>query len=67
MNIYIQYMPHPHCNQNLKHCCENTIMRSFCIAVLCVTRQALMVVSHHWQQKSMLSSSSKVPNIFVQF
>jgi len=39
MNIYIQDMPCPQCNQNLKRCRKNAIMRSFCIAALHVTQQ----------------------------
>jgi len=39
MNIYIQNMLHPQCNQNLKHCRKNAIMHSFCIAALPVTQQ----------------------------
>jgi hypothetical protein len=36
-------------------------MRSFCVAVLRVTQQALTAVLCHWQQQGILSSSSKVP------
>ena len=45
MNIYIQDMPRPQCNQYLKRCHNNALMHSFCIAALHVTvNNAFMVV-----------------------